>query len=104
MALLRIAEVDPLPGYRLRLRLTDGSTIERDVGPLLIGPVFDSIRERPETFAKVRIDGGTVSWPSGADLCPDVLIWNGVPPSDPAIRPACASSARDSEAVDADDS
>lgn len=100
MALLRIAGVDPLPGYRLRLRLTDGSTIERDVGPLLFGPVFDPIREQPEMFARVTIDGGTVSWPNGADLCPDVVIWGGPPPSDPAVRPEHRLSAQDAEQAD----
>ncbi len=97
MALLRIAEVNPLPGYRLRLRLTDGSTIERDVGPLLVGPVFHPIREQPEMFARVGIDGGTVSWPNGADLCPDVVIWGGPPPSDPAVQPEYTLSAQDAE-------
>lgn len=88
MALLRMARVDPLPGFHLRLRLTDGSTIERDVRSLMTGPVFDPIRERPEMFARVTINGGTVSWPNGADLCPDVVIWGGAPPSEPAARPA----------------
>lgn len=37
-------------------------------------------------FARVGIDGGTVSWPNGADLCPDVVIWGGPPPSDPAVQ------------------
>ena len=102
MALLRIAEVNPLAGHRLRLRLTDGSTIERDVAPLLAGPVFDPIREKPEMFARVRIDGGTVSWPNGADLCPDVLIWGGIPPSDPAVRPERCLSAEDAERASVD--
>lgn len=102
MALLRIAEVDPLPGYRLRLRLTDGSTIERDVGPLLVGPVFDPVREQPEVFARVTIDGGTVSWPNGADLCPDVVIWGGTPPSDPAVRPECRLASEDAERASVD--
>ena len=77
MPLLRIADVTPLPGFRLRLRLTDGEVIERDAGPLLRGPVFEEIRNRPEAFAQVRTDGGTVTWPNGADLCPDALIWGG---------------------------
>ncbi len=102
MALLRIAEVAPLPGHRLRLRLTDGATIERDVGPLLAGPVFDPIREEPQMFARVRIDGGTVSWPNGADLCPDVLIWGGIPPSDPAVRPEYRLAAEDAERASVD--
>ena len=103
MVLLRITEVDPLPGHRLRLRLTDGATIERDVGPLLVGPVFDPIREKPEMFARVRIDGGTVSWPNGADLCPDVVIWGAAPPSDPAVQPELALSAQEAEPAAAGD-
>ena len=102
MPLLRIAEVAPLPGHRLRLRFTDGATIERDVGPLLAGPVFDPIRAEPEMFARVGIDGGTVSWPNGADLCPDVVIWGGAPPSDPAVRPEYRLSAEDAEHASVD--
>ncbi len=54
--------------------------IEREVAPLLKGPVFDHIRTDPGEFARVKVEGGTVAWPNGADLCPDVLIWNGPPP------------------------
>jgi len=87
MSLLRIATVTPLAGQRLRLELTDGTTIEREVGPLLNGPVFKEIREKPELFARVRAEGSTVVWPNGADLCPDVLIWGGAPPADATARP-----------------
>jgi hypothetical protein len=80
MSLLRISGVEALPGLRLRLTLTDGAVVERDVAPLLQGPVFVRIRRDPEEFAKVRAEAGTVVWPNGADLCPDVLIWNGLPP------------------------
>lgn len=93
MSLLRIAEVTPLPDQRLKLRLTDGTLIERDIRSLLVGPVFAEIRDEPEMFARVRIDGGTVVWPNGSDLCPDVLIWDGAPPSDPTVRPKPASGA-----------
>jgi hypothetical protein len=103
MPLLRIAEVTPLPGHYLRLRLTDGATIERDAGPLLVGSIFEEIRDKPEMFAQVRIDSGTVAWPNGADLCPDVLIWGGVPPSDPAVRPQRALSTEVADRVRADD-
>jgi hypothetical protein len=87
MSLLRIRTVTAQPGQRLRLELTDGSTIEREVGPLLVGPVFDEVRSNPEVFAQARVEGGTVVWPSGADLCPDVLIWGGAPPADPTVKP-----------------
>jgi Protein of unknown function (DUF2442) len=80
MALLRIREVEALDGFNLKLALTDGSVIERDVSRLLVGPVFEPIRKDPSFFAKARVEGGTVVWPNGADLCPDVLIWGGPPP------------------------
>src|SRR5258708_779463 len=82
MALLRIREVKVLTGFKLRLTLTDGTAIERDVSRLLVGPVFEPIRKDPAAFAKVRAEGGTVVWPNGADLCPDVLIWGGGPPAE----------------------
>jgi len=82
MALLRIREVKALEGFKLRLSLSDGSVIERDVSRLLAGPVFEPIRKDPAVFAKVRAEGGTVVWPNGADLCPDVLIWGGAPPEE----------------------
>ena len=74
MPLLRIRDVEALDGFKLRLTLTDGSTIDRDVSHLLVGPVFDLIRKEPVLFAQVRAEAGTVVWPNGADLCPDVLI------------------------------
>ncbi|MBF0154323.1 MAG: DUF2442 domain-containing protein [Magnetococcales bacterium] len=80
MTLLRIQKAIPLAGCHLRLFLTDGTEIERDVGPLLRGPLFDPLRNDPALFATVRAEGGGVAWPNGADLCPDVLIWGGMPP------------------------
>lgn len=82
MALLRIREVVPLDGFRLRLTLTDESVIERDVSQLLTGPIFEPVRRERATFTAVRAEGGTVVWPNGADLCPDVLIWGGAPPDE----------------------
>ena len=81
MPLVRIRDVHPLPRFRLRLVLTDGRVIERDVSRLLVGPVFEPIRKDRQQFEKVRVEAGTVVWPNGADLCPDVLIWNGAPPA-----------------------
>jgi hypothetical protein len=82
MTLLRIREVEALEGFKLRLTLTDGSVIERDVRSLLVGPIFEAVRTERGSFEKVRAEGGTVVWPNGADLCPDVLIWGGAPPED----------------------
>lgn len=80
MSLLRIKQALPLDGYRLRLTLTDGSIVERDVESLLTGPVFQAIRQDPDLFRQVRAEHGTVTWPGEVDLCPDMLIWQGPPP------------------------
>ncbi len=80
MKLLRICQAEVLEGFRLRLTLTDGSTLERDVEPLMTGPIFEPLKRHPDLFRALRVEGGTVLWPDGADLCPDVLIWNGPPP------------------------
>ena len=91
MSLLRICDVVPVDGFRLRLTLTDGSVIERDVSALMVGPVFEPLRSDPARFAEVRAADGTVVWPNGADLSPDVVIWGGPPPahdvSDPPPLP-----------------
>jgi len=99
MAFVRIQGVVPLEGYRLRLTLTDGSVIERDISALLNGPVFEPIKNDPALFRAVRVEAGTVVWPNGADLCPDVLIWGGPPPKDsgsstpPRTTPTAAKTA-----------
>ena len=84
MRLLRISAVEPLGGYRLRLQLTDGSVVERDIGPLLQGPVFDRIRNDPYRFRQVRVSHGTIVFAGDdsdeVDLCPDAVIWGGLPP------------------------
>jgi len=84
MQLVRIREAKPLDDYRVRLTLTDGRVVERDLGSLLAGPVFDAIRNDAARFRELRVEGGTLVWPAGGDLCPDVLIWGGLPPVEAA--------------------
>jgi hypothetical protein len=87
MVLVRIRQVRPLDGFRLELTLTDGSVVERDVTVWLQGPVFEPLRADPDLFRQARVEGGTVAWPNGADLCPDVLIWGGAPPVEANVAP-----------------
>lgn len=82
MALVRISDVKPLDGFLVALTLTTGEVVERDLDPLLSGPVFASIRANEGEFRHVRAEEGTLVWPSGADLCPDSVIWGGLPPAD----------------------
>lgn len=87
MPLLRIHEVKPGTGFSVRLTLTDGSVIERDLTELLVGPVFEPLRKDLSTFQRVTVEAGTIIWPNGADLDPDVLIWGGMAPKDTSSPP-----------------
>ena len=90
MLLIRIHEVVVLDGFRVRLALTDGTTVERDLSDLLVGPIFDPIRRNRTAFERVRVEAGALVWPNGADLCPDVVIWNGPPPASETATRAVA--------------
>ena len=85
MNFLRIAEVKVRDGFTLQLTLTDGSVIQRDIEPLLHGALFEPLRNEPNLFKQVQIQDGTIVWPNGADLCPDVLIWGGAPPKESGV-------------------
>jgi len=75
-SMVRISSARVLGERRVEITLTNGEVRELDLAPLLDGPVFDTIRTDDELFAQVQVDPefGTLVWPSGADLCPDVLI------------------------------
>lgn len=86
--MLRIRSAEALDDYWLRVTLSDGSTVERNVRDLLRGPVFEPLRSDCALFGHVRVAGGTVTWPGELDLDPNVLIWNGPRPRDRGARPA----------------
>jgi hypothetical protein len=76
MFLIDVVAAQPLPGRRLALTFKDGlsATVDMDAivgtyrgvfAPLLDSTYFDQVRVDP--------DAGTVVWPNGADVCPDVL-------------------------------
>jgi hypothetical protein len=60
----------------LELDFTDGTHGIVDLGPMIAGHggVFEPFRD-PAFFAQVAVDydAGTVVWPNGVDLDPDVL-------------------------------
>jgi hypothetical protein len=70
-----LVEVRHLGGHRLFLRFADGAAGEVDLGTRLrFDGVFARLRD-PAAFRQARIDPdwGSLAWPGGADLCPDVL-------------------------------
>jgi hypothetical protein len=72
-----ITSVDHLGGHRLRLAFADGFVGEIDLADQFSrprGPVFEALRD-VAYFAQVTLDPelGTIVWPNGADLAPEVL-------------------------------
>jgi hypothetical protein len=70
-----IIQVECLNGYQLRLRFEDGVQGVVDVSELVeFTGVFAPLKDRAYFVqAYVNADIGTVCWPNGADLDPDVL-------------------------------
>jgi hypothetical protein len=74
-AMVEVTSVEVVADRRVRLRFSDSSERVVDLTPLLWGPAFEKIATDDELFASVRVDPeiGTIVWPNGADLDPDVL-------------------------------
>jgi hypothetical protein len=84
--MLTLRSAEALDDYWLRLKLSDGTTIERNVRGLLLGPVFEGLRTDYSLFRRARVRHGTVEWPGDLDLAPETLIWNG--PTESGTPPA----------------
>ena len=70
-----VTAVRPLDGYRLSIRFEDGVEGVVDLADIIsFTGVFEPLKDRAY-FAQVSIDSdvGTICWPSGADVDPDVL-------------------------------
>jgi hypothetical protein len=76
--------VDP---YVVRVVVADGEVRDVDIEPLLDGPVSGPIRERA-MFERVEVDelGDTITWPTGADLDPDVIYGTAPADGQPPVR------------------
>lgn len=72
--ILRILAARVAGPYVLELEFNDGTRGAFDLEPLLVGPIFEPLRD-PAYFARVVVDPvcGTVVWPNGADFAPEAL-------------------------------
>jgi hypothetical protein len=71
----RIAELELIGGYRLRLLFRDGTMGVADLAPLIAAPdagLFGALQDERQ-FAAVRLELGVPTWPNGADLDPTWL-------------------------------
>jgi hypothetical protein len=67
-----VIRADYRGGFRIRLTFNDLSERTLDFRPWLEGPVFQQLKH-PAYFRKFFVDGGTVTWPNGADIAPETL-------------------------------
>ena len=79
-----VAAVRPLDAYRIELTFSDGVRGVVDLANRIVGRggVFAPL-ENPEFFRQVAVDPelGTIVWPNGADIDPDVLYHRRAPVS-----------------------
>ena len=67
-----VVQADYCGGFTLRLVFNDGTAKTMDFGPWLVGPVFERLKD-VEYFRRFFLEGGTVTWPNGADIAPETL-------------------------------
>ena len=70
-----VTAVKVLHDFVVGVTFDDGTVGEVDLRPHLWGPVFEPLRDDPALFAQVRVDAdeGTIVWPNGADVAPEML-------------------------------
>ena len=85
-AMARVEEVEHLGGRVLRVVFSDGLVRELDFAGVLPG-ILASIDD-DTMFATVEVDrvAGTICWPNGIDLDPDVLHGDRTPASTQRVR------------------
>jgi hypothetical protein len=59
-------------GFRIHLTFNDLSERMVDFRPWLQGPVFEPLKD-PAYFREFFVEGGTLTWPNGADIAPETL-------------------------------
>jgi hypothetical protein len=70
-----VVEVQVLEAYKLKLRFEDGVTGVLDLENFIdFTGVFEPLQD-PQYFSQVtaKLEFGTICWPNGADIDPDVL-------------------------------
>jgi hypothetical protein len=67
-------------GFVYRIVFDDGKTGDVDFSEYVgRGPVFEPLRDKV-FLRKATIEGGTISWPNGADVAPETLYEKILPP------------------------
>ena len=67
-----VIEAEYRGGYIIKLTFNDGVEETIDFAQWLEGPVFEPIKDL-SYFQRFFLEGGTVTWPNGADIAPETL-------------------------------
>lgn len=65
-------KVKAMENYRLLIEFENGEKKVFDVKPYMKHKAFEELKD-VEKFKSVKIDGLSISWENGADICPDEL-------------------------------
>lgn len=84
--------VTPLPDYMLRIRFDNEETKIFDVKPYIKGSWYGELTN-PAYFSSVSVNGFSVEWANGQDLCPDEIYYNSVAETDTKREPYPAPTA-----------
>ena len=69
----QVKQIEYRREYVYHVVFDDGLRAEVDFRPMLHrGPIFEPL-EDVEFFKRATIEGGTISWPNGADISPESL-------------------------------
>jgi hypothetical protein len=67
-----VIEAEYCGGYLIKVTFNDRLEETIDFAQWLEGPVFEPLKD-VAYFQRFFLDGGTVTWPNGADIAPETL-------------------------------
>lgn len=67
--IVKVLEIEPVGGYRLRVTFSDGSSGVHDFSDMVAepGPMVAPLRD-PASFGRVFLEMGIPTWPNGFDI------------------------------------
>ena len=64
---IKVTQCEPMPGYKLKVTCSDGSTGIFDMSRYIDRGMFKPLKD-PQTFDRVRLAFGVPSWPGDIDI------------------------------------
>jgi hypothetical protein len=78
---IRVQSIEPLDPPMMRVHFTNGEQRDLNLAAYIAsGDIFEQVRNDALFFRSAQVEGGTITWPNGADIDPDVLYYDGTPP------------------------